>query len=112
MSDIWLGTMNKIINSYRAEWDKYPFGSRAMDKVIDAIVDKHKLDKQTVQEIIYSWDYGYIDSDDVDLGVKVGIDNPVWEHKPEAFLMFKAVHQLFAHDHAVDFEMAGGYKSW
>jgi len=111
MSDIWLGTMNKIINSYRAEWDKYPFGSRAMDKVIDAIVDKHKLEKQVVQEIIYSWNYGYIDADDVDLGEKVGIVNPEWEHKPEAFLVFKAIHQMFAHDNSFYFERSGGYKS-
>jgi hypothetical protein len=112
MSDISLGVMNKIVNSYRAEWDKYPFGSRAMDKVIDAIVDKHKLEKHVVQEIIYTWDYGYIDADDVDLGEKVGIDNPEWEHKPESFLMFKAIHQMYAHDNSFYFERAGGYKSW
>ena len=112
MSDLWIETANKVINAWRTEWEKYPFGSRANDKVVKAIVDKHKLSEAFVEEAIYLHEYGYIDSDDVDLGVKIGIDNPVWEHKPEAFLMFKAVHQLFAHDHAVDFEMAGGYKSW
>ena len=39
MSDLWLGLANKIINSWRAEWDKYPFGSRAGDKVVDALVE-------------------------------------------------------------------------
>ncbi len=112
MSDLWLGLANKIVNSYRTEWDKYPFGSRAQDKIIDAIVDKHKLEKHVVQEIIYVHEYGYIDADDVDLGEKVGIDNPEWEHKPEAFLVFKAIHQMYAHDNSFYFERAGGYKSW
>lgn len=96
--------MNKIVNAYRAEWDKYPFGSRAQDKVIDAIVDKHQIAKHAVQEIIYTWDYGYIDADDVDLGEKVGIDNPEWEHKPEAFNIFRAVHQLWAYNNCLTFE--------
>ena len=46
MSDLWLGIANKIVNAWRDEWDKYPFGSRAGDKVIDAIVDKHKVSKR------------------------------------------------------------------
>ena len=112
MSDLWLGLANKIVNSYRTEWDKYPFGSRAMGKVVDALVDKHKVSKPFVEEVIYLHEYGYLDSDDVDLGEKVGIANPEWEHKPEAFLVFKAIHQSFAHDNSFYFERAGGYKSW
>ena len=112
MSDLWLGLANKIVNSWRTEWDKYPFGSRAGDKVIDALVDKHKVSKPFVEEVIYLHEYGYIDSDDVDLGEKVGIVNPKWEHEPESFLMFKAIHQMYAHDNSFYFERAGGYKSW
>ncbi len=110
MSDFWLQTANKVINAWRTEWDKYPCGSRAGDKVVKAIVDKHKIPKAFVEEAIYLHEYGYIDSNDVDLGEKVGIDNPEWEHKPDAFLMFRAIHQSFAHDHHASFEMAGGYK--
>jgi len=104
MSDLWLGLANKIVNSYRTEWDKYPFGSRAMGKVVDALVDKHKVSKPFVEEVIYLHEYGYLDSDDVDLGEKVGIDNPEWEHKPESFLMFRAIHQSWSYNNCLTFE--------
>ena len=123
MSDIkkhWLGTMNNIVNSYNAEWNECPIGSRitggailrVRSKIIDTLAKGYSLAPQIIEEIIAEHEYGYIDANDVDLGEKLGIDNPEWEHKPEAFLIFKAVHQLFAHDHHVGFEMAGGYKSW
>ena len=112
MSDLWIETANKVINAWRTEWDRYPFGSRANDKVVKAIVDKHKLSQSFVEETIYLHEYGYIDSDDVDLGERLAIDNPEWEHKPEAFMMFRAIHQLWSHDHSFNFEQNGGYKSW
>ena len=112
MSDIWLGTMNNIVNSYNAEWDKYPFGSRVRSKIIDKLAEQYRLSPQVIDEVIVEYEYGYLDADDVDLGEKLGIDNPEWEHKPEAFLMFRAIHQLFAHDHHFNFELNGGYKSW
>ena len=46
MSDIWLGTMNNIVNSYNAEWDKYPLGSRAKSKIIEAEKVAKKLNKE------------------------------------------------------------------
>lgn len=112
MSDIWLGTMNNIVNSYNAEWDKYPLGSRAKSKIIDKLAEQYRLAPQVIDEVIVEYEYGYTDADDVDLGEKVGINNPEWEHKPEAFLMFKAIHQLWSHDHSFNFEQNGGYKSW
>jgi hypothetical protein len=115
MSDLkkhWLGTMNNIVNSYNAEWKKYPFGSRARDKVINAVAEQYRLTPQVIDEVIVEHEYGYLDADDVDMGVKLGIDNPEWEHKPKAFLMFKAIHQLWSHDHSFNFEQNGGYKSW
>lgn len=111
MSDIWLSMMNNIVNSYNAEWDKYPIGSRAYDKIIDTLATKYKLHRAVVEDVIYQHEYGYIDADDVDLGEKLGIDNPKWEHEPEAFMLFRAIHQMYAHDNAFYFERSGGYKS-
>jgi hypothetical protein len=104
MSDLWIETANKVINAWRTEWDRYPFGSRANDKVVKAIVDKHKLPEAFVEEAIYLHEYGYIDSDDVDLGERLAIDNPEWEHKPDAFLMFRAIHQLWSYNNCLTFE--------
>ena len=104
MSDLWIETANKVINAWRTEWDRYPFGSRANDKVVKAIVDKHKLSQSFVEETIYLHEYGYIDSDDVDLGERLAIDNPEWEHKPEAFLMFRAIHQSWSYNNCLTFE--------
>jgi len=112
MSDIWLSKMNNIVNAYYNEWDKYPFGSRKYDEVISALSDKFKLNRTIIEDVIYQHQYGYIDADDVDLGCKLGIDNPKWEHEPEAFMLFRAIHQLYAHDNAFYFERSGGYKSW
>lgn len=107
MSDIWLGTMNNIVNYYNAEWDKYPFGSRVRDKVLKAVADKFKLSPAVIDQVIYEYEYGYIDADDVDMGEKLGIDNPEWEHKPEAFLMFRAIHQSWSYNNCLTFENRG-----
>ena len=104
MSDIWLGTMNNIVNYYNKVWDRYPLGSRAMHEVIGIVADKFNLSPKIIEEVIYDYEYGYIDADDVDLGEKLGIDNPEWEHKPEAFLMFRAVHQSWAYNNCLTYE--------
>ncbi len=104
MSDIWLGMMNNIVNDYNKEWSKYPFGSRAMPQVVATLSSKYNLAPSVIDEVIYEYEYGYIDADDVDLGERVGITNPEWEHKPEAFLMFRAVHQSWAYNDCLYFE--------
>ena len=122
MSDLskhWLGTMNNIVNSYNTEWKECPLGSRITggailrerSKIIDILAKGYSLAPQIIEEIIAEHEYGYIDADDVDLGDKLGIDNPEWEHKPEALLMFRAIHQLWSHDHSFNFEQNGGYRS-
>jgi len=122
MSDLskhWLGTMNNIVNSYYTEWNECPLGSRitggailrVRSKIIDTLAKGYSLAPHIIEEIIAEHEYGYIDANDVDLGEKLGIDNPEWEHKPEAFLMFRAIHQLWSHDHSFNFEQNGGYRS-
>jgi hypothetical protein len=105
MSDLWLSKANDIVNSYRDEWDKYPFGSRARDKVMKALFEKHTdISQAFIDEVIYLFECAYFDDDDVDLGEKVGIDNPTWEHQPDAFLMFRAIHQLWSYNNCLTFE--------
>ena len=106
MIRVTLRTMNNIVNDYT----NHPLRNTTAIKHDLAL--KYNLPYEMVDNVIYEHEYGYIDADDVDLGERVGIVNPEWEHKPEAFLVFKAIHQLFAHDNSFCFERSGGYKSW
>lgn len=98
MFGLTLRTMNNIVNDYTDH------ANRNTSVIKHELAGKYHLPYPIIENVIYEYEYGYIDAQDVDLGEKLGIDNPEWEHKPEAFLMFRAVHQSWAYDHCLQYE--------